>query len=597
MMLVAGMLMSLVHAAFEADALRAADVRDVKVQGEIGRRIDITIANNLMVVDLDHDFLDPFRKRSAKDGYIGLGKTIDAAVRLAAYSQDPRVIERKEYLVRETIATQEPDGYIGMLVPESRMWICWDVHEMSYLIYGLAMDHRFFKTQPSLDAARKLADYIIARWTAEPEKVPGGGELMDYMAFTGLESAMLALYTECGDSKYLDFAAHFRHLDTWDGPIVLGRWGNIQGHAYAYVGRALAQLHLCKLTANESLLRTTNRAMDFLLKQDGLVITGTAGQHECWHDTQEGATNLGETCATAYLIRWWDELLRMDADPLYGDLMERAIYNALFAAQSPDGRQLRYYSPFEGKREYFKGDTYCCPCNFRRIMGELPGMIYYASKDGIYVNLYTPSSAKVTLPEENVVELRQETDYPSAGHVLLEVKPSKPAKFAVQLRIPRWCEGATVTVNGVADKNKPEAGKTFTITREWSPGDRLELDMPMALRLVKGYKAQAGRVAVMYGPLVFCLNREKNPAMAKEDLRLITINPATLSGPFPDESIHPKGLACKVSAWRTTTWYPFSKPDWELTLTEFPDPAGEMSYFHVPNPNEPMLVEETLRAK
>jgi DUF1680 family protein len=38
-------------------------------------------------------------------------------------------------------------------------------------------------------------------------------------------------------------------------------------------------------------------------------------------------------------------------NPYYGDLMERTIFNALFAAQSPDGRQLRYYTPLEGKRE------------------------------------------------------------------------------------------------------------------------------------------------------------------------------------------------------------------------------------------------------
>ncbi len=187
-----------------------------------------------------------------------------------------------------------------MLVPESRCGLL-GVHEMSYQIY----DSQGPPLLQSPTVSRSRGNWRLhqPRWSAEPEKVPGGGELMDYMAFTGLESAMLALYTECGDSKYLDFAAHFRHLDTWDGPIVLGRWGNIQGHAYAYVGRALAQLHLCKLTANESLLRTTNPPMDFLLKQDGLVITGTPGQHECWHDTQEGATNLGETCATAYLIR------------------------------------------------------------------------------------------------------------------------------------------------------------------------------------------------------------------------------------------------------------------------------------------------------
>ncbi len=69
--------------------------------------------------------------------------------------------------------------------------------------------------------------------------------------------------------------------------------------------------------------------------------------------------------------------------------MDRTIYNTLFAAQSPDGRRLRYYSPVEGPRVYFEGDTYCCPCNYRRIVAELPQMVYYQQENGVTVNLYT----------------------------------------------------------------------------------------------------------------------------------------------------------------------------------------------------------------
>ena len=65
---------------------------------------------------------------------------------------------------------------------------------------------------------------------------------------------------------------------------------------------------------DERLLRTTRRAMDFLTRRDGLVISGTCGDHECWHDTQSGTTNLGETCATAYLLRTLDDLLRLEGD-------------------------------------------------------------------------------------------------------------------------------------------------------------------------------------------------------------------------------------------------------------------------------------------
>ena len=120
--------------------------------------------------------------------------------------------------------------------------------------------------------------------------------------------------------------------------------------------------------------------------------------------------------------------------------MERSIFNALFAAQSPDGRRIRYYTPFECSRAYFPGDTYCCPNNYRRIISELPTMIYYRAPHELTVNLYTASTAKVDLGGGLSVTVQQETDYPSSGRVLLKVDPSQPAEFSLRLRIPRWCQ-------------------------------------------------------------------------------------------------------------------------------------------------------------
>ena len=41
-----------------------------------------------------------------------------------------------------------------------------------------------------------------------------------------------------------------------------------------------------------------------------------------------------------------DSLLRLEGDSLYGDIMERTIYNAMFAAVSPDGRLEPLLHPF-----------------------------------------------------------------------------------------------------------------------------------------------------------------------------------------------------------------------------------------------------------
>jgi len=89
------LLTGVVAQAGTADPLSPVDCRQVQIGGEIGRRIQVTIDNNLMVLDLDRDFLKPFQEKKQNGGYVGLGKTIDAAVRLAAYSNDRRVIARK----------------------------------------------------------------------------------------------------------------------------------------------------------------------------------------------------------------------------------------------------------------------------------------------------------------------------------------------------------------------------------------------------------------------------------------------------------------------------------------------------------------------
>lgn len=582
-----------------ADKLQPLDVRAVKVGGEMGRRIEVTITNNLLVMDVDKDFLAPFKTEPAKrtGAYIGLGKLIDAAVHFAAYTGDTRVMSVKRHLVAEAIAAQEADGYIGTFAPAKRMWSLWDIHEMNYLAYGLAMDHRFFGEKPSLEAARKLADYIVRRWAAEPPKLPTPWDITLHMGVTGVESTMLALHRETGDARYLEFVTKTRQLANWDAHVVTGRWGLIEGHAYAHLCRCIAQLRLHRLQPNARLLKPTRDVLDFILRGDGMTITGEVGDHECWHDTQEGTINLGESCASAYLVRWLDELLRMEGKSLYGDLMERVIYNGLFAGQSPDGRRIRYYSPTDGPRGYHKGDTYCCPNNYRRTIAELPDFVCYRDGGGIAVNLYAQSEAKVELSPQLCVKVRQETDYPSSGRVAIRIEPSRPAPFPLRLRIPRWCEGPKVSVNGEEVAKAVKPGDFFVINRKWQSSDRVELDLPMPLRLVAGRVTQAGRVAIMRGPQVFCLNRSRYPSLANTDLRLLVIDPKSVEGPFKDDSVRPGGVACRVKAWGVGAWYPHGKPNLMLELSEFADPAGEFTFFKVPNPKADGIEDDELLAK
>jgi uncharacterized protein len=561
--------------------MKSLALSDVSTEGEIGRRIDITINNNLLKINTDEDFIAPFKEKNKSGGYIGIGKLIDASSKFAFYSQDPEVLSVKEHIVNELLDTQEEDGYIGMLEKDSRMIRVWDIHEMGYIIYGLVTDYRLYNNQKSLDAAKKLADYVIMNWN---EDIPDNWDnIAFHVAVTGFDRAMLALYDHTKDQKYIDFLTEDFDVPGWDGDIVIGRRKMIEGHIYAYITRTLAQLEFHSIILDDQLLRAADKAVNIMTEGEGVLITGGAGQWECWTNDQDGGHALGETCATAYQMRFYDKLLRMKHDPLFGDLMERTIYNALFAAQSPDGRRIRYYTPIEGDREYFEGDTYCCPNNYRRIIAELPKFIYYNYNDGVAVNLYSQSEAEMDLPDDISLNIRQITDYPNSGQVKIVVNPSKSGRFPVLLRIPSWAKGAKVRLAGSQHKAKP--GTFFSIHRRWAANDTITLDLPMEWRFIRGRKRQSGRVALMRGPVVYCLNPQLNQDKGLEnmnsyDMGRIIIDPKSVKGPFPYNEVRAGGTKCNIGAWYEGHGMG-GEHDMELTLTEFPDPNGKACYFSV----------------
>ncbi|MFM8803065.1 MAG: beta-L-arabinofuranosidase domain-containing protein, partial [Planctomycetia bacterium] len=548
-----------------ADRLVPLEPGATRVGGEIGRRIAATIQGNLLELDVDRDFLAPFRSRDRRGGFVGLGMFIDSLVHMAKHTGDERVLALKNRTVAEAIAVQQPDGYLGIMPEESRIWRLWDPHESAYLIHGLTSDFLLFGERRSLDAAARIADRLIDGMRRHPGRDMGDGTVSNDTATTGLDWALLRLAECTGKAAYRDFVVTDRRLPAWNLPIVTGRWGKIDGHAYAFIDHAMAQAFLERIdpavaSQHGGLRRQLDTAVEFLLAKEGMVITGGCGDHECWHDTQQGTVNLGETCATGCMIRLMDDCLRRDGLGRSGDVMERSIHNALFAAQSPDGRRLRYYTPFDGPRTYYQVDTYCCPCNYRRIVAELPGFVYYRGADGgVAVNLYTES--RTSIDEGGVaVAIRQETDYPTSGRVVVAVDPAQPVELALRLRIPRWCGGATIRVNDGPPEPAARGDDGFhAIARRWQAGDRVVLDLPMEWRLVKGRRGQAGRVAVMRGPRVFCLASSgiarlgvdadagapagaAAAAQAAIDPRLLTIKPDSIKGPLPDDATRPQGV-------------------------------------------------------
>ena len=158
---------------------------------------------------------------------------------------------------------------------------------------------------------------------------------------------------------------------------------------------------------------------------------------------------------------------------------------------------------------------------FLKAMGAMPGYIYATDENSVYVNLFVGSKASMRM-NGSAVSVRQSTRYPWNGNVKIEVEPSQPATFALMVRIPGWCTGETVKVNGQRVDSGNRTRGYLRIQRDWHASDVVELEMPMPARQMRSnplVQANAGRTAIVRGPLVYCLESADN----HESVRLLSL--------------------------------------------------------------------------
>jgi uncharacterized protein len=233
-----------------------------------------------------------------------------------------------------------------------------------------------------------------------------------------------------------------------------------------------------------------------------------------------------ETCAAIGSMMWNWRMLQIEGDARYADLLERTLYNAMLPGVSLDGETYFYQNPLadEGshRRQSWFG-TACCPPNVARTLASLPGYFYGVSDEGIWIHLYAASAARVALADGRLVGLRLETRYPWDGEISIEIRGE--GEFAIMLRIPGWCEqGATLHINGLPWSDSPVPGSYAEVRRNWRPGDIVHLQLPMPVRCVEGHpyvEENGGRVALMRGPLLYCVEQIDNPDTALDNLELL----------------------------------------------------------------------------
>lgn len=246
------------------------------------------------------------------------------------------------------------------------------------------------------------------------------------------------------------------------------------------------------------------------------------------------STAHNETCANIgnMLLNW--RMLQATGDSKYCDLVENCFYNSILPGISLDGKRYFYTNPLrlsadlpytlrwpKERTEYIS--CFCCPPNTLRTLCEAQDYAYSVADRAIYVNMYGANELRTKLCEAGDIMLTQETDYPWDGAVKLTLTGLKGKKqLKLLLRVPAWCDGMKVAVNGGEVQAEMHNGY-LAIDRVWSKGDVVNVDMPMETKIMEAnplVEESRGQVAVQRGPIIYCLESNDLQGVPIDDIAL-----------------------------------------------------------------------------
>jgi hypothetical protein len=461
----------------------------------------------------------------------------------AAYTLATHPNEDLDRRVDETIAlvaeAQDADGYLDTYYALERASERWSnltvTHELycaGHLIQAAVAHHRATGKDSLLKVARRFADLICATLgPAESGRRPGTD------GHPEIEMAMVELGRATADPKYIRQAAYF--IDARGYGLVGGdeyhqdhkpfrQFTRMYGHAVRalYLNAGAADVYL---ENGDTSLRKALDAMWWNMTRRQMYLTGGQGPHfrgEAYGNDYQlpNERAYAETCAAIAAVQWAWRMLAADGDPAYADLIETTLYNGFLAGASLDGKEYFYMNPLASDGSYHRTPWFscaCCPPNVARILASLPGYWYSTSPGEVWVHQYATNQAELIVGVGNPVTFTQQTQYPWEGKVRLEVKGE--GRFAVNLRIPGWATGAGCSVNGKETDQPAAAGAYLRLERAWKPGDLVELNLPLRVRRMVSHPYAAEnhqRVALMRGPLVYCLEAADNPGFDLRDVAL-----------------------------------------------------------------------------
>jgi len=494
-------------------------------------------------------------------------KVLEGASYSLASHPDPKLDAMVDDAIAKIASAQDDDGYLmtyyTLAEPNNRWTNLHKMHELycaGHMFESAVAHYQATGKRTFLDVAIRVADNV--------DSIFGPDKRHDVPGHEEIELALVKLYRITGDERYFKLAQFFidergnsTHREIYDSycqdhePV--REQSEPTGHAvramYLYSGMA----DVAAISGDRGLIDALNHLWDNTVNRK-MYITGAVGstRHgEAFGKDYElpNDTAYCETCASIGMVLWNHRMNLLHADAKYVDVLERVMYNGFLAGIGISGKQFFYVNPLSSDGGHHRQPFFncaCCPSNVVRFLPSMPAYIYAHDGDGIYVNLYIAGVG--TIPcGSGTVKLAQQTRYPWDGGVKITVEPEKASAFAINVRIPGWCEGAGIEVNGKSMEVAVEKGYA-TIKREWKRGDVIDLNMPMPIRRVYAHpdvKADTGRVALQRGPIVYCLEAVDNGG---DVLHLALPKDAKLTAEHRNDLFHGttviKGKALAVSA-------------------------------------------------
>jgi DUF1680 family protein len=388
------------------------------------------------------------------------------------------------------------------------------------IVCGLVDLKLYAGSDEAMGILEKICDYGVKNMNHDNLAAPRNGNSGRPSEWYTLAENLYRAYEVSGKELFKTFGDMWLYHAYWDKFATTAAPDSANGvHAYSHVNTFSSAAMAYAVTGEEQYLNVIKNAYDFLQNvqcyatggfgPSEFIVTSDGGLGRAL-DTRTDSFETG--CGSWAAFKLTRYLLQFTGDARFGDWAERIVYNGIGAALpvTPEGKNF-YYSDYrvEGGMKVYNWEAWtCCSGSYIQAVSDYCNVLYYkdagTAEGGLYVNLFVPS--EVTWKRSTgEVKLTCETEYPNHENVTFTLAMRQGARFPLRFRVPGWAKDVTVKVNGTAEGAQAKPGTWLTVDRAWANGDKVELHIPLPLRMVPVDKQHPDRVAIVRGANVLVL--------------------------------------------------------------------------------------------